>query len=1135
MSYNRPTPDEIAARRADLAPFDGWNERALAQIIAWQGVPRTYLDLGSGTGAMVNMARKMGVEAYGVDLISRGPGNEHWFIAHDLTEPLRLPLTFDLITCLEVAEHLPPDGHETLVDTIAAHLRPKATIDQLSGLLVFSAAPPGQAGEHHVGCRPAREALAVLRARPELPRRPDAPARAPVRLRDRPVVALAGRQRAGVRSGAGMKRVFINPTYQGADRADGGIRRVVEAQQRHLHAHGWQVVSSADEADLIANHGASLAERPGVPMVNHSHGMMWASYAFGVWGDQVNAALIDVMTRADAVTAPSQWVAQAISRGMLVAPEVVYHGVDADEWAHDLPPLGYVLWNKARADAVSDPDDMNRVAELLPDVPFLTTVGQERHNVMVLGVVPHDEMRPVVQRAAVYLATARETFGIGTLEALAAGVPVAGWRYGGQEIIAEGQTGYLAEPGDYAGLAAAIRRCLDERERLGANAAADARARWAWGPRIAQYAALYDRVLAAYHRERPAVSVIITCHNLARYLPDAVRSVQAQSLTDWECMIVDDQSTDGTPAVVERLAERNNKLRYLRTPSNLKLAGARNYGFAHAEGRYVLFLDADDMLSPNALDTLAGALDRDTGIHIAYGHLDTFNGDNPELTRGQWPAETFNWHGQIAHLNQLPYAAMLRREALERSGGYRVRDWRAEDAALWTRLTSLGFRAAKVTEDSTLLYRFRSDSKSADEARQHADRDGDWTAWYPWRLAGDPHEGLRAMQQRRQPNAALVPFGAQGPAPRPRRAWPVHHHQEPTVSVIIPVGPGHARYLVDALDSVQAQTFPFWECIVVNDTGAPLNLVAHPWARSMATLIHGAGHARNVGLEMARAPLVLFLDADDILTPNAIETFVAAYVDADAGYVYSDWAHLEDELRFDGPAVFHAVPEYDPYVWLSGAQHAVTCLVPTEHARAVGGFDEQLPAWEDWDFLIKLAVAGICGARVPQPLLVYRLATGERRKVGDAKEAELLAAIRDRYHAYGTGEKPMGTCCGGKANIVNQATWSLDLTLGIAGFDEPPAAPLDPSAPVRLEYIGDEWGEQVWFSLDRQRQYKAGRDPNWRYIDVDPRDVPHLLSFDRKFARVAMAPPESDDVSAPPMVLADEPRGAAPRARGRRA
>jgi len=154
MSYTHPTPDEVAARRAMLAPFDGWNERAFCQVCAWMGIPRSYLDLGSGTGAMVNCARKLGTDAYGVDLIN---GPEGHFIHHDLTQPLLIGGTFDLITCLEVAEHLPLDAHETLVDSIARHLRPKPNMDDASGYVLFSAAPPGQRGEHHIGCRPAQE------------------------------------------------------------------------------------------------------------------------------------------------------------------------------------------------------------------------------------------------------------------------------------------------------------------------------------------------------------------------------------------------------------------------------------------------------------------------------------------------------------------------------------------------------------------------------------------------------------------------------------------------------------------------------------------------------------------------------------------------------------------------------------------------------------------------------------------------------------------------------------------------------------------------------------------------------------------------------------------------------------------
>lgn len=776
-------------------------------------------------------------------------------------------------------------------------------------------------------------------------------------------------------------RVCIAPYYTGADKADGGIRRVIEALVRHLPEFGWDATNNPDEADLIHCHGTMLVERPGVPLVASSHGLMWEDY-FLHHGDDVNRHAIEVMVRAQAVTAPSKWVAQAIARGMLVSPTVIYHGVD--EWGPSAPALDYVLWNKARTDPVSDPADMQAVAALLPDIRFLSTYGQQTQNVLPMGVGTYEQMRPIVQQAAVYLATARETFGIGTLEALAAGVPVAGWDYGGQsEIIIPGETGYLAPFGDLEALAHCIRRCVAERDRLSRNAIQDARERWGWKDKIAQYAALYTRVVEEWKRPRPKVSVIVTTYNLEHFLGEALTSVAEQTVRDWECLIVDDCSTDETAKLAKLWTEdykatdkrsfarpADARFRYIKTPENLGLSGARNFGWKQAQGRYVLFLDADDLLAPNALDTLSTALDRDSGLHIAYGALDIMAHDGTNRRRNPWPDGAFSWHAQIAHLNQLHGASLMRREVLERSGGYRKRDWRAEDASFWARVTSFGFRAARVTNDTIQVYRMHEGQKSRTESG-----DGDWTAWLPWRLAGDPHTGMRAVQAKQQPNVAIVPFGAQGVPPAPRRAWPVRHFQHPVVSVVIPVGPGHEAYLVDALDSVQAQTMPEWECVVVNDTGADLDLSGHPWAHQMPTFgaPAGAGVARNAGLRMARAPFVVFLDADDVLHPRFLEETLRAY---DGHYVYTDWATLQDANRIDGEVETHTVEEYDQQKMLTGLRHAVTTLLPTSAIRAVGGFDEGLPCFEDWDLYCKLAVAGYCGARLAQPLLIYRISGG---------------------------------------------------------------------------------------------------------------------------------------------------------------
>ena len=164
----------------------------------------------------------------------------------------------------------------------------------------------------------------------------------------------------------------------------------------------------------------------------------------------VNRDVVESMRHAVAWTSPSEWVNRAVRRGGYWYPETVYHGIDGDKFLPSQTSGKYVLWNKARADFVSNPSDVMQLARQMPNREFFTTIGNQTENLKVLKPLPHQHMKQVVSEAGVYLATARETFGIGTLEALAYGVPVAGGDWGGQsDIILPGVTGNLAPPREY--------------------------------------------------------------------------------------------------------------------------------------------------------------------------------------------------------------------------------------------------------------------------------------------------------------------------------------------------------------------------------------------------------------------------------------------------------------------------------------------------------------------------------------------------------------------------------------------------------------------------------------------------------------------------------------------------------------
>lgn len=794
-----------------------------------------------------------------------------------------------------------------------------------------------------------------------------------------------------------MTRVFIFPDYSNTapQKDNGGIKRVITSMAEHLPKFGVEVVHNPREADVINNHGGSLVEVPGIPMVNSCHGLYWSRQPWGAGYQEVNEQVVESMRRSVAITVPSQWVNTAVRRGGYFYPETVLHGVNYNEFVPSQTNGGYVLWNKLRADYVSDPEDMQKLAALLPSRKFVTTIGRETPNVTVTGAAPYLAMQKMVAEAGVYLSTVRETFGIGILEALACGIPVAGFDWGGNsEIIVQGQTGWLAPPGDYAALAECVERCFADRQRLSQNAIYDVHARWGWERRIEQYANIFKRVHARYSAPAPKVSVLVTAYKLDTYLPACLDSVQQQTFKDFECIVVDDAQLQSTEMIVRDYARQDSRFTYVPTPNNFGLPGARNFGLSISKGRYIRHLDADDYLAQNALELEVDALDKDRGTDIVYGHLEVVREDGSRFldkagnpVRGGWPSEQFDWYQQMSHKNQLPSCAMARREVFERSGGYRERMVRNEDAEFWCRVTSLGMRAKKFTQSITYFHRERNDSKGAMEWAKEG-KEPDWTAWFPWRMDTSKF-------------AYIVPFGAQGKPPEGMRFWYVHDYAYPVVSFVVTCGPGHKHYLIDALDSIQAQTFPDWECVVVNDTGTPWseNIPGAPWAKVVnMDGNHGASAARNEGYKYTRGRYIVWVDADDYLLPWFLEKMVG-YAEVNDGVIYSDFIMKKSDSNYQ---IYRYNEEFDPRALKQGcAMPGTSILVPRKIAQTIvdkeGGWDEKIPGLEDWAYQLSICHSGFCFFHITEPLFVYRIYSSTKREKDYARKDEVRDYVNNKY------------------------------------------------------------------------------------------------------------------------------------------
>ena len=212
----------------------------------------------------------------------------------------------------------------------------------------------------------------------------------------------------------------------------------------------------------------------------------------------------------------------------------------------------------------------------------------------------------------------------------------------------------------------------------------------------------------------PRVSVIIPTYNHRDYVLLALESVFAQTFTDYEIIVVNDGSPDGTAELLRPLAE-NGRVRYIEQP-NAGQAAARNRGLAEASGEFIAFLDDDDLWPPDKLAWQVEALDANPDMCLIAGAARVFNGDNPEICIWN-DADDELTIAKLCESNPMtsPGQTLIRRHALDAIGGLREDIWGADDWDLYFRLARQGrqFRQKRIA----LHYRIHGANASHDTLR----------------------------------------------------------------------------------------------------------------------------------------------------------------------------------------------------------------------------------------------------------------------------------------------------------------------------------------------------------------------------------------------------------------------------------
>jgi teichuronic acid biosynthesis glycosyltransferase TuaG len=192
------------------------------------------------------------------------------------------------------------------------------------------------------------------------------------------------------------------------------------------------------------------------------------------------------------------------------------------------------------------------------------------------------------------------------------------------------------------------------------------------------------------------VSVIMPAFNSERYIAQAIRTVIAQTVENWELIVVDDGSMDGTAAVVAQFVKQDSRVKYV-YQKNAGLGNARNTAFRHSSGDLIAFLDSDDLWLSNKLQLQIDAMTREE-VDVVYTNGFIFAGDNiadesttfPIIPGQRTGPEMLN---ELLIRNSIPVlSVMARRRVLEDAGGFNedVRGRGCEDYDLWLRLARQG-------------------------------------------------------------------------------------------------------------------------------------------------------------------------------------------------------------------------------------------------------------------------------------------------------------------------------------------------------------------------------------------------------------------------------------------------------------
>ncbi len=383
------------------------------------------------------------------------------------------------------------------------------------------------------------------------------------------------------------------------------------------------------------------------------------------------------------------------------------------------------------------------------------------------------------------------------------------------------------------------------------------------------------------------VSIYIPAYNAKKTIDRAIQSALDQTYRDFDIVVCNDGSTDGTGEHLEMMYGDHPKVHIIHQ-ANGGIGSASNACIRAARGLYILQLDSDDELLPDAIETLLPEIRKDPQISCVYGRHYKWN-QQEETLEEAWHYPTFTrermLHGMIVH-----HPRLFRKRDWSRVGGFSEELVNAVDYDFFQKLSEVG----DIESHDHLLYKYTLHEQSTSVSKSKIQTENtfatmkkalDRMGLEEWNVVKDhSYSGPRAVKFTKS-LSNLDDF-----------------EDHIFVSVVI-ITKNRARLLSDAVRSVLNQSYEHFELLIVDDgsddeTEEMVKQFSDLRIRYVKKESSGIPKSRNLGVQMAKGEYIVIMDDDDLMMPNRIQEQIDCLSEGSSGS-YGGWIDQDANLNHE--------------------------------------------------------------------------------------------------------------------------------------------------------------------------------------------------------------------------------------------